>query len=109
MKTKRLLLAAALAVTAVTTVSRETRAAGSEAPPKIQVALLLDTSNSMDGLISQAKTQLWTVVNEFSKAKKRGRIPKLEVALFEYGNNRLSPEVGYVREFGAEKRELRHD
>ena len=25
----------------------------------IKVALLLDTSNSMDGLINQAKTQLW--------------------------------------------------
>jgi hypothetical protein len=98
MKTKRLLVAAALVVTAVTTAFRETRAAGTEAAPKIQVALLLDTSNSMDGLIAQAKTQLWTVVNEFSKAKKRARTPRLEVALFEYGNNRLSPEVGYVRQ-----------
>ena len=26
---------------------------------KIQVALLLDTSNSMDGLIDQAKSQIW--------------------------------------------------
>ena len=29
---------------------------------KIQVALLLDTSNSMDGLIDQAKS-LWDIVN----------------------------------------------
>ena len=27
--------------------------------PLIQIALLLDTSNSMDGLINQAKSQLW--------------------------------------------------
>jgi len=27
----------------------------------IQVALLLDTSNSMDGLIDQAKAQLWEI------------------------------------------------
>jgi hypothetical protein len=27
--------------------------------PEIKVALLLDTSNSMDGLIDQAKAQLW--------------------------------------------------
>src|SRR3984885_15967920 len=65
--------------------------------PTVQIALLLDTSNSMDGLIAQAKTQLWGVVNEFARAKKHGRTPRLEVALFEYGNNRLSPEVGFVR------------
>jgi hypothetical protein len=27
-------------------------------PPRIQVAVLLDTSNSMDGLIDQARTEL---------------------------------------------------
>ena len=31
----------------------------------IQLAILLDTSNSMDGLINQAKSELWTIVNEF--------------------------------------------
>ncbi len=31
--------------------------------PVIQVAILLDTSNSMDGLIDQARKQLWRVVN----------------------------------------------
>ena len=35
----------------------------------VQIALLLDTSNSMDGLINQAKSQLWDIVNEFSLAK----------------------------------------
>jgi hypothetical protein len=35
------------------------------ARPTVQIAILLDTSNSMDGLIGQAKTQLWNVVNEF--------------------------------------------
>ena len=35
----------------------------------IKVALLLDTSNSMDGLINQAKAQLWEIVNELSYAK----------------------------------------
>jgi len=30
--------------------------------PTVQLALLLDTSNSMDGLIDQAKTQLWKIV-----------------------------------------------
>ena len=66
-------------------------------PPTVQIALLLDTSNSMDGLIAQAKTQLWNVVNEFVKAKKDGRPPVIQVALFEYGKRTLSPTEGYVR------------
>ena len=37
---------------------------------KVQIAILLDTSNSMDGLIEQAKSQLWKVVNTFIDAKK---------------------------------------
>jgi hypothetical protein len=65
--------------------------------PTVQIALLLDTSNSMDGLIAQAKTQLWNVVNEFVKAKKNGRTPVIQVALFEYGKLTLSPNEGYVR------------
>lgn len=55
--------------------------------PKIQLAILLDTSNSMDGLIDQARNQLWQVVNEFLEAKKNGLDPRLEVAIFEYGND----------------------
>ena len=63
----------------------------------MQIALLLDTSNSMDGLIAQAKTQLWNVVNEFVKAKKDGRPPAIQVALFEYGKQSLPANEGFVR------------
>jgi hypothetical protein len=63
----------------------------------VQIALLLDTSNSMDGLIEQAKTQLWSVINEFLRAKRDGQTPVIEVALYEYGNNGLKPEEGFVR------------
>ncbi|MDB5327650.1 MAG: hypothetical protein JWM57_3219 [Phycisphaerales bacterium] len=65
--------------------------------PLVQVAILLDTSNSMDGLINQARTQLWTIVNEISKAKRAGQTPRLEVALYEYGNNNLAAGEGYIR------------
>jgi hypothetical protein len=65
--------------------------------PAVQIALLLDTSNSMDGLIGQAKTQLWNVVNEFVRAKKDGRPPAVQVALFEYGKATLVSSEGYVR------------
>ena len=54
---------------------------------RIQIALLLDTSSSMDGLIDQARTQLWKVVNTFIDAERDGKTPFVEVALYEYGNN----------------------
>lgn len=65
--------------------------------PVVQIALLLDTSNSMDGLIGQAKSQLWKIVNEFGHARQDGELPEVQVALFEYGNNRLSAQAGYIR------------
>ena len=64
----------------------------------IQVALLLDTSNSMDGLIDQAKAQLWRIVNELVKAKKGANYAKLQVALYEYGNDSLPSSLGYIRQ-----------
>ncbi|OHD12142.1 MAG: hypothetical protein A2086_16460 [Spirochaetes bacterium GWD1_27_9] len=63
----------------------------------IQMAILLDTSNSMDGLIDQAKSQLWKIVNELALSKKNGKSPKIEVALFEYGNDSLPQNIGYIR------------
>ena len=52
----------------------------------IQVALLLDTSGSMSGLIEQAKSQLWKILNELSRTEKNGESPSLQIALYEYGN-----------------------
>ncbi len=66
--------------------------------PAVDVAILLDTSNSMDGLIDQAKRQLWTIVNEFAAAKRHGMTPTLRVALFEYGNTNLPASEGYIRQ-----------
>lgn len=66
--------------------------------PAVDVAILLDTSNSMDGLIGQAKRQLWTIVQQFANAKKDGKTPALRVALFEYGNTRLPAAEGYIRQ-----------
>ncbi len=71
-----------------------------ETPKKdhyIKVALLLDTSNSMDGLIDQAKAQLWEIVNELSYAKCHNDRPKLQIALYEYGNDNLSSRDNYIR------------
>jgi len=66
---------------------------------RIMLALLLDTSNSMDGLIEQAKSQLWKIVNELSAAKcGDGQHPSVSIALYEYGNDGLSAETGYIRQ-----------
>lgn len=64
----------------------------------IQVALLLDTSGSMNGLINQAKAQLWEVVNELSYAKCKGETPNLEIALYQYGNDELSKQKGFIKQ-----------
>ncbi len=74
--------------------------------PAIQIALLLDTSNSMDGLINQAKSQLWSIVNEFAKTKHDGQSPPVQVAMFEYGNNNLPSQEGYIRQVLGLTRDL---
>ena len=51
----------------------------------------------MDGLIDQAKSQLWTTVNELATAKCDGEKPKIQIALYEYGNDRLTASEGYIR------------
>ena len=66
--------------------------------PVIQLALLLDTSNSMDGLIDQAKSQLWRIVNDLAGSRCRGHAPQIEVALYEYGNSGLSAGEQYLRQ-----------
>ena len=64
---------------------------------KIQVAILFDTSNSMDGLIDQAKARIWTIVNDLSSLRHNGEIPLIEIALYDYGNSGISAELNYVR------------
>ncbi|MDN4165062.1 hypothetical protein QWY31_06085 [Cytophagales bacterium LB-30] len=66
---------------------------------RIMLALLLDTSNSMDGLIDQAKSQLWRIVNELARAQcDDGSRPEIKIALYEYGNDGLSSYEGYIRQ-----------
>ena len=73
------------------------REKGAAPKPLIQIAILLDTSNSMDGLIEQAKGQLWKICNEFIKAKQKDVAPEVQVALYEYGKSSLSGESGWIR------------
>jgi hypothetical protein len=74
------LLTSVLALLPLTLSAQEKKPA-----PRVQIALLLDNSGSMSGLINQARTQLWKVVNEFIAAKRDGQTPEVEVALYKYG------------------------
>lgn len=68
----------------------------------VQIALLLDTSSSMDGLINQARSHLWNMVDQMGRMTRvvdgKTRGVRIELALYEYGNQRLSRESGYIRQ-----------
>lgn len=64
---------------------------------KIQVAILLDVSGSMDGLIEQAKSRLWNIVNTLTTLKFKGESPQIEIALYEYGSG-TRYEGDYMRQ-----------
>jgi hypothetical protein len=70
---------------------------------KIQVAILLDVSGSMTGLIEQAKSQLWNMVNILGKAQcADNTILKIELALYEYGRTSASSSgPGYVKQLSS--------
>ena len=95
-----LAIAFAIACLAPATAAAEGKkpdAAKPKSAPQIQLAILLDTSGSMDGLINQARTQLWKIVNELATAKQNGKSPQLQVALYEYGKSSLPKSSGYLR------------
>lgn len=59
----------------------------------IELAICLDASGSMDGLIDAAKQKLWAIVNDLALAEPT---PELRVALLMYGNDGLKVENGWV-------------
>lgn len=83
-------------------ISRSTKARlPVNAVPKIQVAILLDVSGSMDGLIEQAKAQLWNMVSVMGRAQCNKVTPQIEIALYEYGRTTNSKSEGYVKQVSA--------
>jgi hypothetical protein len=66
--------------------------------PKIQVAILLDVSGSMEGLINQARSQIWSIVNVLGRSHRDGQRPTLEVALYAYGRNSRPGEENRMRQ-----------
>lgn len=64
---------------------------------KIQVAILLDVSGSMDGLIEQAKSRIWNIVNTLTTLRFGGKTPVIEIALFQYGMG-SNASNGYIQQ-----------
>ena len=62
----------------------------------VQVALLLDVSGSMSGLIEQAKSQLWKIMNELAILEKPDGEPDLEMALYVYGSKNIGGEKNEI-------------
>ncbi|MHC4716073.1 MAG: vWA domain-containing protein, partial [Planctomycetota bacterium] len=91
---------AVLAILAGACVAAEEVSAGTDRRPPtvgpgrpVDLAICLDTSGSMRGLIESAKQKLWAVVNELATAKPR---PVLRVGLYHYGNSGLDSRTGWV-------------
>src|SRR5262245_48083812 len=82
------------AAAATLCLSTAVQADPAEKAKSIDVAICLDTSNSMDGLIDSAKRKLWAIVNDLAKIDPA---PTLRVALYSYGNNAYDPKKGWVR------------
>ncbi|MFN0244373.1 MAG: vWA domain-containing protein [Planctomycetota bacterium] len=64
------------------------------AAPAVDLAICLDTSGSMEGLIDAARAKLWAVVNDLALARPE---PRLRVALLTFGNDSHPAENGWVR------------
>ncbi len=65
----------------------------SDARPAVEIAICLDISGSMDGLIDSAKARLWSIVNDLATAKPT---PTLRVALLTYGCDAYDSTTGWV-------------
>ena len=63
-------------------------------PPEIDLAICLDVSGSMSGLINAARAKLWAIVNDLALAKPT---PKLRVALLTFGHQTYDEAKGWVR------------
>jgi len=60
----------------------------------IDLAIILDTSDSMENLIEAARLSLWDIVNELNRAEPK---PELRVAVLAYGNREYDRKSGWVQ------------
>lgn len=85
-----LLLCATLGMASGTATTPTTRASG---PRTVDLAICLDTSGSMNGLIDSARQGIWAIVNDLALAKPT---PKVRVALLTFGNDGHAKDLGWV-------------
>jgi hypothetical protein len=64
-----------------------------QTPPLIELAICLDTSGSMNGLIDAARTKIWDIVSDLAQATPQ---PKLRIALVTFGNDSHAAENGWT-------------
>jgi hypothetical protein len=66
---------------------------GPATPEFVELAICLDTSGSMDGLIDAARARIWDIVSDLATATPQ---PKLRVALVTFGNDGHRSENGWT-------------
>lgn len=84
----------AAASSAVTEILPDAFPAPLQAPQDIDLALCLDTSGSMGGLLDSARQRLWSLVNELALAEPT---PRLRVALLTFGTPAYGADSGFVQ------------
>lgn len=62
-------------------------------PRPVDLAICLDTSGSMQGLINAARQNIWSIVNDLALAEPT---PRLRIALLTFGNDGHDAESGWV-------------
>lgn len=63
---------------------------------KIQLCLIIDVSGSMDGLLYQAQTQVWSLLDYAQSFTKKKRKTVVEVALITVGNGAMFEGQDYM-------------
>jgi hypothetical protein len=82
-----------LPLSALALVASSTFAAASPPAQTIELAICLDTSGSMNGLIDSARARIWDIISDLATAQPA---PKLRVALVTFGNDGHSAENGWT-------------
>ena len=90
---RKTLALGAIVASVATFTSHPAQAIDSQAPRHVDLAIALDVSGSMDGLIESAKQRLWDIANELARAEPQ---PELRVAILSYGNPDYGLHTGYV-------------
>ena len=68
------------------------------AKPKAEIAIVLDTSGSMQSLIQQVRDGLWKTINNLGELERNTEKAALKIALYEYGSGSVDAEAKFIRQ-----------